>query len=118
MKPRQLASIAAITLTLAFAGNTLAAGDAAAGKEKSVVCASCHGESGISSMPALPGMVVPNLAGQHADYIAKALHDYQSGGRTNATMNGMAAGLSETDIENLAAYYASLPGLKTVKKPE
>ena len=103
---------------LSLAGTAQAEADIEAGKAKSETCAACHGVNGISQMPAVPGMVVPNLGGQYADYLVKALHDYRSGARKNATMNGMAAALSDQDIENLAAYYASLKGLYVVKKPE
>ena len=78
------------------------AGDPKAGKEKSASCAACHGADGNSTNPEWP-----KLAGQGARYLAKQLRDYRSGERVNATMNGMAAGLSDEDIEDLAAYYAS-----------
>ena len=54
----------------------------------------------------------PNLAGQHEDYLVKALADYRAGRRTNAIMAPMAANLSDQDIEDLAAWYASQDGLK------
>ena len=80
------------------------AGDVAAGKAKATVCASCHGENGISSLPQYP-----NLAGQKEQYLAKQLADFKAGKRTDPTMAGMVAPLSEADIQNLAAFYASLP---------
>jgi cytochrome c553 len=81
-----------------------AAGHPAEGKEKAATCAACHGADGNSQDPANP-----RLAGQHRDYIAKALSDYKSGARKNAIMNGMAAGLSKQDIADLAAYFSTLP---------
>ncbi|MCF6226519.1 MAG: cytochrome c [Xanthomonadales bacterium] len=87
--------------------NTAIAGDAAAGKEKSAMCAACHGADGNGTDPQYP-----RLAGQHQDYLAKSLHDYKSGDRKNPTMNSMVVGLTDDDIENLAAFYASLDGLK------
>lgn len=78
-----------------------AAGDAAAGGQKVQVCAGCHGPNGNSMNPAWP-----KLAGQHASYLAKQLHDFKSGARANAQMAPMAAMLSDQDIENVAAYYA------------
>lgn len=93
-----LASFAAI-------GTVQAAGDAEAGKAKSVTCAACHGVDGNSVAPNFP-----KLAGQHANYLAKQLAEYKSGDRQNATMNGLAAALSEQDMADLAAYYASLKG--------
>ena len=93
------------------------AGDIAAGQAKATVCIACHGANGQSQMPAIPGMVVPNIGGQYADYLSKALRDYRSGERKNASMAGIAAGLSDEDIDNLAAYYGSLEGLTVVKRP-
>lgn len=81
----------------------LAAGDAEAGKAKSAACAACHGADGIS-----PQDMWPNLKGQKAAYLVLSLKAYRDGTRDNAIMKGMAAGLSDTDIENLAAYYSGL----------
>ncbi len=64
------------------------------------VCAACHGNDGNSVSPANP-----NLAGQHADYVAKQLANFKSGERKNPVMQGMAAPLSPADIKNLAAYF-------------
>jgi cytochrome c553 len=90
----------------AAAGANLDAGHAKA-KE---VCAACHGENGDSATPDYP-----KLAGQHADYLAKALRDYKSGLRKNPIMAGMAAGLSKQDIDNVAAYYAAQPRVLSVR---
>lgn len=84
-----------------------AAGDAAAGKEKSATCASCHGADGNSAAPNFP-----KIAGQHAGYLFKQLMDFKSGKRADATMAGMVAGLSETDMHDLAAFYATQEGTK------
>lgn len=89
-------------VSLATLGGVQAAGDAAAGKAKSASCAACHGPDGNSPTPAFP-----KIAGQHAGYIAKQLAEYKSGDRVNATMNGMAAALSEQDMADLAAYFSS-----------
>jgi cytochrome c553 len=78
-------------------------GDAAAGKAKSVTCAGCHGANGVSTNP-----MWPSLAGQKAYYLAKQLRDFRDGKRHNPVMAPMAKGLSDQDIENLAAYYSSL----------
>ncbi|MFM7627062.1 MAG: c-type cytochrome, partial [Gammaproteobacteria bacterium] len=60
----------------------------------------------------------PNLAGQHADYLERALTDYKKGGRKNAIMSGFAGQLSAQDIRDLARYYSSQrPGLDTSKRP-
>ena len=65
-------------------------------------CAACHQADGNSTDPNNP-----RLAGQHRDYLAKALRDYKSGERTNAIMGGFAKALTKQDIDNLAAYFAS-----------
>ena len=82
------------------------AGDAGAGREKGKVCAACHGENGISAAADFP-----KLAGQHYDYLVRALTDYKTGARKNAIMAPQAANLSRRDIEDLAAHYSSQPGL-------
>lgn len=82
-----------------------AAGDVEAGKTKSAMCAACHGADGNSAAPNFP-----KLAGQHADYVAKQLSEFKSGQRKDATMNGMAAALSEQDMADLGAFYASQKG--------
>ncbi len=84
-----------------------AAGDAAAGKAKSASCAGCHGADGNSANPEWP-----NLAGQGHAYLVKQLHDFKGGKRENATMAPMAAPLTDEDMQDLAAYFASQP-LKT-----
>ena len=74
----------------------------AAGKEKTTACTACHGEDGNSSVA-----MFPRLAGQYQSYLVKALEDYKSGVRTNPMMTGVVKDLSATDIQNIAAYYAS-----------
>jgi len=66
------------------------------------VCLACHGTNGVGITADYP-----TLAGQHRDYIERALTDYKKGGRKNAIMAGMAATLTREDIEQLAAYYSS-----------
>jgi len=98
-------------LAMLACGTLSAAGDAVAGKEKSAPCAACHGADGNSPNPDFP-----RLAGQHADYMVKALEDYRNGLRKNPIMSGFAANLSKQDREDLAAYYASQKGeLVTIK---
>ena len=72
------------------------------GQISSQVCAACHTADGSRGSPANP-----ILQGQHAEYLAKQLTEFKSGKRKNAVMNGMAAPLSEEDIRNVAAFYAS-----------
>lgn len=88
---------------MASMGMAQAAGDAAAGKTKSVVCAACHGADGNSGINPL----WPKLAGQHPRYIIKQLTDFKAGARSDATMAPMAAPLSEQDMADLAAYFNS-----------
>jgi len=78
----------------------------------SEVCLACHGTNGVGITPDYP-----TLAGQHDDYIKRALHDYQKGGRKNAIMAGMVQTLTPEDIEQLSKYYAGQkPSLETVPK--
>lgn len=82
------------------------AGDAEKGKAKSTTCVACHGSNGISQIP-----MYPNLAGQKEQYLVLQLKAFRSGERKNMVMAPMASGLSDEDINDLAAYYANLnPG--------
>lgn len=95
----------ALALT-AISATSYAAGDAAAGKAKSATCAACHGANGKSAIPGYP-----HLAGQNAAYLTAQLKAFKSGerkGASSAIMAPMAMGLSEQDMMDLAAYYASL----------
>ncbi|MCW8332889.1 cytochrome c [Vibrio sp. SCSIO 43135] len=89
-----------------LSGNVLAAGDAAAGQAKAAVCAACHGADGIALIPGYP-----NLKGQNEQYLISSLNAYKNkerNGGNAAVMQPQAAMLSDQDIANLAAYYASL----------
>jgi cytochrome c553 len=95
-------------LLLGLALGSVATGSPAAnlenGKAKAAqVCAACHGPDG--NKPSAPDQ--PILAGQHYDYLVRALTDYKIGRRTNAIMKGFAAQLSKQDIEDLSAWFAS-----------
>jgi cytochrome c553 len=96
-----------LTLSIAIILSTFAsasfAGDAAAGKAKSVTCAGCHGINGISNNP----KVWPNLAGREEAEIASALQMYRDGRRKHAVMSIMAKNLTDDEIDNLAAYFSS-----------
>jgi cytochrome c553 len=94
--------LAVVTATMMISSPVFA-GDAEAGKAKAVTCAACHGAKGISAIP-----LYPNLAGQKEAYIAQQLRNFKSGERNNAIMKGMVMALSETDMDNLAAYYANM----------
>jgi cytochrome c553 len=82
-----------------------AAGNAEAGRALVTpkACITCHGADG--AKPSAPDQ--PILAGQHYDYLVRALIDYKTGARTNPIMKGFAATLSRQDIENLAAWFSS-----------
>jgi len=88
-------------------------GDAEAGKTKSQACAACHGADGNGENP-----IYPILAGQYRDYLAQALTDYRNGSRNNAIMKGFAAALSNEDILDLSAYFASQSSNLHTPKPE
>ena len=93
------------TLIAALAAGHASAADPEAGRKKAQeVCAACHNMDGVSTIPDYP-----KLAGQYPDYLAKALRDYKSGARKNPIMAGMAAGLTQKDIDDVSAYFASLP---------
>jgi cytochrome c553 len=79
------------------------AGDVAAGKARAAMCATCHGPLGISQLPN-----APHLAGQPEIYTAEQLKQYRSGKRANEVMAVIAKGLSDQDIEDLAAWYGSI----------
>lgn len=85
-------------------------GDPGDGREKAKTCEACHGLDGKSVEPAYP-----NLAGQYESYLIKALSDYRSGARSDAIMQSFAANLSNQDIEDLAAWYASQEGLEDIE---
>ncbi len=107
MKTRIIVLIAAA----AFASGAFASGNAERGAAKAKqVCAACHGADG--NTPLTPEY--PRLAGQHEDYLYKALRDYKAGARKNAIMGAQAAGLSRQDMQDLAAYFSRLQGSLTV----
>jgi cytochrome c553 len=83
-------------------GGAQAAGDAAAGKAKATACVGCHGANGEGIAPN------PALAGKSEELLVQGMKDYKSGKRDNAIMKGMTGALSDGDMANLAAYYASL----------
>lgn len=96
--------VAGIIAALGVAGAAWAGGDAQAGKTKAGVCAGCHGANGEGKAPN------PALAGKPADQFIQAIKDYKSGKRNNPVMKTFASQLSDQDMANLAAYYASLKG--------
>jgi cytochrome c553 len=98
-----------------FSGKPLEpAGKAAANMPQAAsLCSACHGADGVSVTP-----LYPSLAGQHEDYLRRALEEYQKGGRKNPIMKGFASQLKADDIAIIARYYSSLsPGLSTEPRP-
>ena len=92
----------ALLLLGILTGPVQAAGDVNAGKEKARACQVCHGKGGVSTNP-----TYPILAGQHARYLVKQLKAFKAGTRKDPIMNGMAASLSEQDMEDLAVFFES-----------
>ena len=101
MKKQILAMVAVSAMTVS--ATAMAGGDAAKGKAKAAACGACHGADGISKSPTFP-----NLKGQKEMYLVSQMKAFKTGTRKNAIMNGQAKNLSDADIANLAAFYASL----------
>jgi len=95
--------IAGAMLAMLLSGALAVAGDAVKGKEKSMLCAGCHGVAGISVTP-----IIPNLAGQKEQYLVKAINDYGAGKRKDPMMSSIAQGLNDEAIADLAAYFSQL----------
>jgi cytochrome c553 len=103
------ASVATLFIVSAIlAGPALAEGDAAAGKELGYSCLGCHGIEGYRN--AYPSYRVPKLGGQKAGYLVIALKGYRDGTREHPTMEAQATSLTDQQIEDVAAYLASLGG--------
>lgn len=90
---------------LAVAVPASAAGNAAAGKNKAAICAGCHGADGNGGADP----TWPKLAGQHENYLLGQLQAFKSGTRKDPVMSGMAGPLSQKDMADISAYFASLP---------
>ena len=108
-------AFAALTLAvLAQAATSATAADLEAGKAKvQAVCAACHGANGVSVSDA-----IPNLAGQRSAYLEAQLRAWKDGSRKNPLMNAIGAQLSNDEMANVAAYFASLPGVPGAPKSE
>jgi cytochrome c553 len=92
-----------LAAALSLLSATAAAADPQAGRAKAAACAVCHGQAGLSTLPN-----APNLAGQPAIYVEEQLKDYRSGKRRHEVMNVVAKPLSDSDVADLAAWYASI----------
>jgi cytochrome c553 len=100
-----------------FSGNVLQPGPVPASAPPApaavAVCAACHGQTGISTVPNYP-----ILAGQHADYLKREIAEYKDGGRKNAIMSAMAATIKDSDVDALADYFSKMrPSLSTLRRP-
>ena len=100
-----LAAAAVLALTT---GSALAAGDAETGQIKAYTCTGCHGIPGYNNV--YPTYKVPKIGGQNYEYLTAALKAYRDGERHHSTMELQATSLSDQDIEDVAAYFASLGG--------
>ena len=96
-------TVVILAWVLLSTGGLVLAGDAAAGKAKSVTCVACHGANGISSND-----LWPNLAGQKEVYLVKQMKAFRDGSRKDPMMEPMSKPLSDADIDNLAAFYSGL----------
>jgi cytochrome c553 len=98
-----------------FAGKPLTPTGKAAGSvpKEASLCVSCHGQDGVAI-----ASLYPSLAGQHEDYLVRALDEYRHGGRKNPVMSGFAAALKDEDIRVIARYFSQLtPALSTESRP-
>lgn len=98
----KILSTVVLASSLMVSGAAMADAGAGKGAYAAKGCIGCHGAGGHSAVP-----TYPNLAGQHAAYVAKQLHDFKSGARKDATMAAMVAALTDADITNIAAYVES-----------
>lgn len=105
MKHTLIAATALGLSLLAVEAQAIEKGDPERGKQLSATCAACHGPDGNSPTPQFP-----RIAGQYADYMVHSLKAYKSGERNNPVMVGIAAGLSEQDMEDLAAFFSRQKG--------
>ena len=106
-----LACLFASVCLLVAGGSVCSAGDVKAGRTKALMCQACHGLDGLSKAPD-----APNIAGQTEPYIVSQLQAYKSGARKNEAMSVVAPSLSDTDIEDLAAYFSAIE-INVVKMP-
>jgi cytochrome c553 len=96
-------AVALFAVSTLAARDGYAAGDIAAGRQKALMCQTCHGLDGRAKIPE-----APSLAGQSAVYLTKALNDYRSGARKNDMMSLVAPALKDKDVEDLAAFYSAI----------
>lgn len=110
MKNRRLfyhAMFATLMTAMVAATGARAEGDAKAGQVKAIPCMGCHAIPGYSNV--YPTYHVPRVGGQHPEYIVAALKAYKTKERSHPTMQAQAASLSEDDMKDIAAFFASKP---------
>ena len=98
--------IVALLMSIFPLGSAFAAGDVQAGKIKAYTCTGCHGIPGYNNV--YPTYKVPKIGGQNYEYLVAAMKAYKNGERDHATMELQASSLTDADIEDVAAYFASL----------
>ena len=113
MKKIILSFLVPLGVSLGVSGLAFAKGDAGVGKTKVATCTACHGATGISAAPNYP-----NIAGQGERYLIKQLKEIKSGVRSVPEMAPFVAKLSDQDMEDISAFYASQPAAKGVADPE
>ena len=113
MKKIILSLLVPLGVSLGVSGLAYAKGDAEAGKAKATTCTACHGATGISAVPNYP-----NIAGQGERYLIKQIKEIKSGVRSVPEMAPFVAKLSDQDIEDISAFYASQTAAKSVADPE
>jgi cytochrome c553 len=106
---------ASVTAQEPAAQGSAATGNPQRGKELSYTCLGCHGVDGYKN--AYPNYSVPELEGQHPEYLAAALKEYRDGDRAHLTMHSQASSLTDQDITDIVAYFAGKP-LTADSKPE
>ncbi|MEZ5461582.1 cytochrome c [Dokdonella sp.] len=102
---KTVVQIALLALAIPAASSFAASANLEAGKKLAQPCQACHGADGNATQP-----IYPKLAGQYADYLARALTEYRDGNRVNPIMAAFVEKLSDQDIKDLAAYYSAMPG--------
>lgn len=103
MKETDLICAAAFLAAVFLSGGPAVAGDPEAGRQKALKCQTCHGLDGVSKIPD-----APHIGGQNEYYLIKSLKAYKTGQRKDEMMNFIVSELSDEDIADLAAYFASL----------
>lgn len=98
--------LAVLLIGLAGLASAQAQPDPQAGQVKAATCLGCHGVAGYANV--YPSFRVPKLAGQHADYLVSALQAYRSDQRRHPTMRAQAKSMTDQDMQDIAAYFASL----------